>query len=66
MEWIYAVAYDDGDVLFRYNDSDDLESFKMEKFDGKEWVEDYEMAGAFSGDIPVKVLTEEEAMARIG
>ena len=61
-EWIYALAYDDGDMLIRYNDSDNLEEFAMERYDGKDWVEDFEMAGIFSGDIPVRVLEEEEAM----
>lgn len=58
----YYLAYDDGDMLIR-----DAAGVPIQRFDTetRKWVDDWDMCGIYSGDIPVHDFTEEEANKRI-
>ncbi len=53
----YYLAYDDGNVLIR-----DWVDGAIQRYDRnqKQWVDDFEMCGIYSGDIPVRILKESE------
>ena len=36
------------------------------KYDGKDWKEDLTLGGIYSGDVPTKSITEEEAWKKLG
>lgn len=63
MAYTYYVAYDDGDIVIRWNNLLDEKNYKLERYNNltKEWIEDYTMCGIYSGDIPARVITKEEA-----
>ena len=67
MTYTYYLAYDDGNLIIRWNNSTDKDSVLLERFDIKirAWVTDWDMCGIYSGDIPARVITEEEALRRI-
>ena len=59
----YYLAYDDGNLLIRANNSEEPANVLLQRYSKEEasWVDDYDMCGIYSGDIPVKVITEAEA-----
>lgn len=65
-KWTYGLAHDDGNIVYRYNDAEKAEDFIMQRYQDSDWVLDYDMCGVFSGDIPSKRISEEEAMKIIG
>lgn len=62
-EFIYYIAYDDGNVIIRVNKATVAREFVIQRYDlnSKSWVNDFDMCGIYSGDIPVKSITEAEA-----
>lgn len=54
----YYIAYDDGNTIIRDDDDAPIQRYDKER---KEWVTDWNMCGIYSGDIPVKVISKEEA-----
>lgn len=58
MDYQYHIAYDDGNILIRV----DVVTPEIQRYDyqQKKWIEDFDMMGIFSGDIPVRSLTETE------
>lgn len=54
----YYLAYDDGNIIIR-----DQIGAPIERYDKKtdSWVVDWDMSGIYSGDVPAKVITKEEA-----
>lgn len=61
-DYNYCLAYDDGNILIRYAYNKPIQRY--DRLKGK-WVTDWDMTGIFSGDIPCKMLTEQEANKRI-
>lgn len=59
----YYLAYDDGNLIIRSRINSILERFDSKT---KEWVPDVELSRIYFGDMPVKQLTENEVMKRIG
>ncbi len=61
--YAYYLAYDDGNAVLRYKTGK-----LVERYDSTSgvWIEDRYMAGIYSGDVPARRLTEEEAAKRIG
>ena len=59
----YYLAYDDGDIIIRDAINKPIDRYDKEK---KEWITDWDMAGIYSGDIPVKVLSKKEAAELAG
>ena len=57
----------DGKLLIRDNDADNSRDYILERFDlkRKEWVDDSDMCGIFSGDILTDAITESEAQRTI-
>lgn len=64
MKYQYCLAYDDGNILIRRGLEKAEDGYHpLDRYDvvkGK-WVEDLDMCGIYSGDIPVIVITEKEA-----
>ena len=58
----YYIAYDDN-KLIRANDAETPDMFILERYDQNKntWIDDSDMCGIYSGDIPVRCITEEEA-----
>ena len=54
----YYLAYDDGNILIRSAFNKSIQRFDKKK---KKWVVDWNMCGIYSGDIPCRSLTEQEA-----
>lgn len=54
----YYLAHDDGNIVIRHRPDAILEKFDN---DSKLWVPDVKLGRMFFGDMPVKVLTAEEA-----
>ena len=59
MGYRYSLPYDDGNIVIRYKIG--VPTQRYDKAVGK-WIDDFDMCGIFSGDIPSKRITEEEAM----
>ncbi|MST82868.1 hypothetical protein [Bilifractor porci] len=64
----YYLAYDDGNILIRANNNATIPAeVVIDRYDrtlGK-WIRDFDMCGIYSGDIPVRTITEAEAYRRI-
>ena len=58
MDYTYYIAYDDGNIIIRDHENVPIQRYDKER---KEWVTDWNMCGIYSGDIPVKVISKEEA-----
>ncbi|MGI6721007.1 MAG: hypothetical protein ACOX4I_00395 [Anaerovoracaceae bacterium] len=58
----YYLAYDDGNIVIR-----DKLGAPIQRYDKniEDCVTDWNMSGIYSGDVPAKIITEEEAMRRI-
>jgi hypothetical protein len=54
----YYLAYDDGNMVIRNRPNAILEKFDTTS---KKWVSDVNLGRIYFGDMPVKVLTAEEA-----
>jgi hypothetical protein len=59
IKYDYYLAYDDGNILIR--DTDEMIPIQRYNEEKDEWVDDFDMCGIYSGDIPAKVITEKEA-----
>lgn len=59
----YYLAYDDGNMIIRNRPNAILERFDKHS---KEWVPDVKLGRIYFGDMPVKVLTTEEALKLTG
>ena len=59
----YYIAYDDGNILIKCSSEGHLS-----KYDDKSklWLDDDELYRIYFGDMPVKELSEKEALKRIG
>jgi hypothetical protein len=69
MNYTYYLAYNDGNMVIRWNNKYDDDTFTLEKFDKekRKWVADYGgLAGIFVGSIPVRIIPEEEARKLTG
>lgn len=60
---IYYLAYDDGNIVIKSSP----DSILM-RYDSKlgKWIEDVELSRIYFGDMPVKLLTEDEVKLRTG
>ncbi len=56
--YLYYLAYDDGNIIIRVEPHTSIQRFDKKK---KRWVIDWNMCGIYSGDIPCRPLTEQEA-----
>ena len=67
MKWTYYRGVDNEKILIRDNDVDSTNEYRLERYEysSKCWVDDSDMCGIFSGDILVRVITEEEALQLI-
>lgn len=68
MKYQYCLAYDDGNILIRRGLEKAEDGYHpLDRYDAvkRKWVDDSDMCGIYSGDIPVRVITEEEANERI-
>jgi hypothetical protein len=59
IQYDYHLAYDDGNMVIRDSDETLIERYDKKS---KQWVEDLEMSRIYFGSIPVKRITEKEAM----
>lgn len=65
MDYSYHFPYKDKYLgMIRLTETRDLDHLKIERYDirSKCWVEDFDMAIIFTGRLPVKHITVEEAM----
>lgn len=63
MRYEYCIAYDDGNILIRNSDDGNIERYDVAE---KRWIQDFEMSKIFFGKMPVRALTECEALNLIG
>lgn len=54
----YYLAYDDGNIVIRNQPHSILERFD---YNSKTWIPDVELGRIYFGDMPVRVLTSDEA-----
>lgn len=62
-EFSYYKAYDDGNIIIRANKAKRPDEFTIQRYNPENqlWIEDFDLCGIYSGDIPVRVLTETQA-----
>lgn len=68
MRYQYCLAYDDGNILIRRGLERGVDGhYPLDRFDAivKDWVDDPNIGGIYSGDIPVDVISEDEVQRRI-
>ena len=63
MKYDYCIAYDDGNILIRTSDDGNIERYAVAE---KKWIQDFEMSQIFFGKMPVKTISEKDAMKLIG
>lgn len=56
--YYYCVAYDDGNILIRYNKDGQIERYDANH---KKWIFDIEMAAIFTDKMPSRPISEDEA-----
>ncbi len=65
MDYSYHFPFKDQELgMIRVAETSNLDDFTIERYDIKSqsWVKDYRMAEIFTGDLQVKLVSEEEAM----
>ena len=56
--YYYCIAYDDGNILIRYNKDGLIERYDVCK---KEWIFDIDMAAIFTDKMPSRPISKKEA-----
>lgn len=56
--YYYCIAYDDGNILIRYNKDGTIERYDVPN---KGWVFDIEMAAIFTDKMPSRSISKKEA-----
>lgn len=54
----YCIAYEDGNILIRYNEDGQIERYDANK---KKWIFDIEMAAIFTDKMPSRPISKEQA-----
>lgn len=54
----YFIAYEDGNILIRYNEDGQIERYDANK---KKWIFDIEMAAIFTDKMPIRLISKEQA-----
>jgi hypothetical protein len=62
MKYTYHLAYDDGNILIRVKKGVPIQKYDFQK---NEWIDDFNMLGIYSNDIPVRHITESDAKKMI-